>query len=211
MKKYKKLIPIIFVILFVCCTNVSDTIFERITDGNSRGIEEISEEKETAETPKEIFEIIPSLFSISGNSSNPFFVSRFLSGRVASSLFHFEKVPFWGIPEFIEPFFSTLLAKQKNVESVIEESTTFFPVDDVSAYSAEVSLDKENTTYKGLTTLETNTDASLSFSLNGESFEEYTEPIEITEPTVITVKTEGKNTPKFLLSSTFSYTIEKNP
>ena len=211
MKKYKKLIPIIFVILIVCCTNVSDTIFERITDGNSRGIEEISEEKETAETPKEIFEIIPSLFSISGNSSNPFMSSRFVSGRVEHSLFHIEKVQFWDIPEFIEPFFSTLLAKQKNVESVIEESITFFPVDDVSVYSSEISLDKENTTSKGLITLETNTDASLSFSLNGESFEEYTEPIEITEPTVITVKTEGKNTPKFLLSSTFSYTIEKDP
>ena len=211
MKKYKKLIPIIFVILFVCCTNVSDTIFERITDGNSRGIEEISEEKETAETPKEIFEIIPSLFSISGNSSNPFMSSRFVSGRVEHSLFHIEKVQFWDIPEFIEPFFSTLLAKQKNVESVIEESITFFPVDDVSVYSSEISLDKENTTSKGLITLETNTDASLSFSLNGESFEEYTEPIEITEPTVITVKAEEKNTPKFLLSSTFSYTIEKDP
>ena len=211
MKKYKKLIPIIFVILFVCCTNVSDTIFERITDGNSRGIEEISEEKETAETPKEIFEIIPSLFSISGNSSNPFMSSRFVSGRVEHSLFHIEKVQFWDIPEFIEPFFSTLLAKQKNVESVIEESITFFPVDDVSVYSSEISLDKENTTSKGLITLETNTDASLSFSLNGESFEEYTEPIVITEPTVITVKAEGKNTPKFLLSSTFSYTIEKDP
>ena len=209
MKKYKKLIPIIFVILFVCCTNVSDTIFERITDGNSRGIEEISEEKETAETSKDIYEIIPSLFSISGNSSNPFMSSRFVSGRVAPSLFHIEKVPFWDIPEFIEPFFSTLLAKQKNVESVIEESTTFFPVDDVSVYSSEASL--ENTTSKGLITLETNTDASLSFSLNGESFEEYTEPIVITEPTVITVKTEGKNTPKFLLSSNFSYTIEKDP
>ena len=211
MKKYKKLIPIIFVILFVCCTNVSDTIFERITDGNSRGIEEISEEKETAETPKEIFEIIPSLFSISGNSSNPFMSSRFVSGRVEHSLFHIEKVQFWDIPEFIEPFFSTLLAKQKNVESVIEESITFFPVDDVSVYSSEISLDKENTTSKGLITLETNTNASLSFSLNGESFEEYTEPIEITEPTVITVKAEGKNSPKFLLSSTFSYTIEKDP
>ena len=209
MKKYKNLIPIFFVILFVCCTNVSDTIFERITDGNSRGIEEISEEKETAETPKEIFEIIPSLFSISGNSSNPFFVSRFLSGRVAPSLFHIEKVPFWDIPEFIEPFFSALLAKQKNVENSIEEGATYFPVDDVSVYSSEASL--ENTTSKGLITLETNTDVSLSFSLNGESFEEYTEPIVITEPTVITVKTEGKNTPKFLLSSTFSYTIEKNP
>ena len=209
MKKYKKLIPIIFVILIVCCTNVSDTIFERITDGNSRGIEEISEEKETAETPKEIFEIIPSLFSISGNSSNPFMSSRFVSGRVEHSLFHIEKVQFWDIPEFIEPFFSTLLAKQKNVESVIEESITFFPVDDVSVYSSEASL--ENTTSKGLITLETNTDVSLSFSLNGESFEEYTEPIVITEPTVITVKTEGKNTPKFLLSSTFSYTIEKDP
>ena len=211
MKKYKNLIPIFFVILFVCCTNVSDTIFERITDGNSRGIEEISEEKETAETPKEIFEIIPSLFSISGNSSNPFMSSRFVSGRVEHSLFHIEKVQFWDIPEFIEPFFSTLLAKQKNVESVIEESITFFPVDDVSVYSSEISLDKENTTSKGLITLETNTDASLSFSLNGESFEEYTEPIEITEPTVITVKAEEKNTPKFLLSSTFSYTIEKDP
>ena len=211
MKKYKKLIPIIFVILIVCCTNVSDTIFERITDGNSRGIEEISEEKETAETSKDIYEIIPSLFSISGSSSNPFMSSRFVSGHVEDSLFHIEKVPFWDIPEFIEPFFSTLLAKQKNVESVIEESTTFFPVDDVSAYSSEISLDKENTTSKGLITLETNTDASLSFSLNGESFEEYTEPIEITEPTVITVKAEEKNTPKFLLSSTFSYTIEKDP
>ena len=209
MKKYKKLIPIIFVILIVCCTNVSDTIFERITDGNSRGIEEISEEKETAETPKEIFEIIPSLFSISGNSSNPFMSSRFVSGRVAPSLFHIEKVPFWDIPEFIEPFFSALLAKQKNVENSIEEGATYFPVDDVSVYSSEASL--ENTTSKGLITLETNTDASLSFSLNGESFEEYTEPIEITEPTVITVKTEGKNSPKFLLSSTFSYTIEKDP
>ena len=211
MKKYKNLIPIFFVILFVCCTNVSDTIVERITDDNSRGIEEISEEKETAETPKEIFEIIPSLFSISGNSSNPFMSSRFVSGRVEHSLFHIEKVQFWDIPEFIEPFFSTLLAKQKNVESVIEESITFFPVDDVSVYSSEISLDKENTTSKGLITLETNTDASLSFSLNGESFEEYTEPIEITEPTVITVKAEEKNTPKFLLSSTFSYTIEKDP
>ena len=211
MKKYKKLIPIIFVILIVCCTNVSDTIFECITDGNSRGIEEISEEKETAETPKEIFEIIPSLFSISGNSSNPFMSSRFVSGRVEHSLFHIEKVQFCDIPEFIEPFFSTLLAKQKNVESVIEESITFFPVDDVSVYSSEISLDKENTTSKGLITLETNADASLSFSLNGESFEEYTEPIEITEPTVITVKAEEKNTPKFLLSSTFSYTIEKDP
>ena len=209
MKKYKKLIPIIFVILIVCCTNVSDTIFERITDGNSRGIEEISEEKETAETPKEIFEIIPSLFSISGNSSNPFMSSRFVSGRVAPSLFHIEKVPFWDIPEFIEPFFSALLAKQKNVENSIEEGATYFPVDDVSVYSSEASL--ENTTSKGLITLETNTDASLSFSLNGESFEEYTEPIEITEPTVITVKAEEKNTPKFLLSSTFSYTIEKDP
>ena len=209
MKKYKKLIPIIFVILIVCCTNVSDTIFERITDGNSRGIEEISEEKETAETPKEIFEIIPSLFSISGNSSNPFMSSRFVSGRVAPSLFHIEKVPFWDIQEFIEPFFSALLAKQKNVENSIEEGATYFPVDDVSVYSSEASL--ENTTSKGLITLETNTDASLSFSLNGESFEEYTEPIVITEPTVITVKTEGKNTPKFLLSSTFSYTIEKDP
>ena len=209
MKKYKKLIPIIFVILIVCCTNVSDTIFERITDGNSRGIEEISEEKETAETPKEIFEIIPSLFSISGNSSNPFMSSRFVSGRVAPSLFHIEKVPFWDIPEFIEPFFSALLAKQKNVENSIEEGATYFPIDDVSVYSSEASL--ENTTSKGLITLETNTDASLSFSLNGESFEEYTEPIVITEPTVITVKTEGKNTPKFLLSSTFSYTIEKDP
>ena len=28
---------------------------------------------------------------------------------------------------------------------------------------------------------------------------------------VITVKAEEKNTPKFLLSSTFSYTIEKDP
>ena len=211
MKKYKKLIPIIFVILIVCCTNVSDTIFERITDGNSRGIEEISEEKETTETSKDIYGIIPSLFSISGNSSNPFMSSRFVSGRVEHSLFHIEKVQFWDIPEFIEPFFSTLLAKQKNVESVIEESITFFPVDDVSVYSSEISLDKENTTSKGLITLETNTDASLSFSLNGESFEEYTEPIEITEPTVITVKAEEKNTPKFLLSSTFSYTIEKYP
>ena len=209
MKKYKNLIPIFFVILFVCCTNVSDTIFERITDGNSRGIEEISEEKETAETPKEIFEIIPSLFSISGNSSNPFMSSRFVSGRVAPSLFHIEKVPFWDIQEFIEPFFSALLAKQKNVENSIEEGATYFPVDDVSVYSSEASL--ENTTSKGLITLETNTDASLSFSLNGESFEEYTEPIEITEPTVITVKAEEKNTPKFLLSSTFSYTIEKDP
>ena len=209
MKKYKKLIPIIFVILFVCCTNVSDTIFERITDGNSRGIEEISEEKETAETSKDIYEIIPSLFSISGNSSNPFMSSRFVSGRVAPSLFHIEKVPFWDIPEFIEPFFSALLAKQKNVENSIEEGATYFPVDDVSVYSSEASL--ENTTSKGLITLETNTDVSLSFSLNGESFEEYTEPIVITEPTVITVKTEGKNTPKFLLSSTFSYTIEKDP
>ena len=211
MKKYKNLIPIFFVILFVCCTNVSDTIFERITDGNSRGIEEISEEKETTETSRDIYEIIPSLFSIGGNSSNPFMSSRFVSGRVAPSLFHIEKVPFWDIPEFIEPFFSALLAKQKNVESVIEESITFFPVDDVSVYSSEISLDKENTTSKGLITLETNTDASLSFSLNGESFEEYTEPIEITEPTVITVKAEEKNTPKFLLSSTFSYNAEKNP
>ena len=209
MKKYKKLIPIIFVILFVCCTNVSDTIFERITDGNSRGIEEISEEKETTETSKDIYGIIPSLFSISGNSSNPFMSSRFVSGRVAPSLFHIEKVPFWDIPEFIEPFFSALLAKQKNVENSIEEGATYFPVDDVSVYSSEASL--ENTTSKGLITLETNTDASLSFSLNGESFEEYTEPIEITEPTVITVKAEEKNTPKFLLSSTFSYTIEKDP
>ena len=209
MKKYKNLISIFFVILFVCCTNVSDTIFERITDGNSRGIEEISEEKETAETSKDIYEIIPSLFSISGNSSNPFMSSRFVSGRVAPSLFHIEKVPFWDIQEFIEPFFSALLAKQKNVENSIEEGATYFPVDDVSVYSSEASL--ENTTSKGLITLETNTDASLSFSLNGESFEEYTEPIVITEPTVITVKTEGKNTPKFLLSSTFSYTIEKDP
>ena len=209
MKKYKKLIPIIFVILIVCCTNVSDTIFERITDGNSRGIEEISEEKETTETSKDIYEIIPSLFSISGNSSNPFMSSRFVSGRVAPSLFHIEKVPFWDIPEFIEPFFSALLAKQKNVENSIEEGATYFPVDDVSVYSSEASL--ENTTSKGLITLETNTDVSLSFSLNGESFEEYTEPIEITEPTVITVKAEEKNTPKFLLSSTFSYTIEKDP
>ena len=205
MKKYKNLIPI----FFVCCTNVSDTIFERITDGNSRGIEEISEEKETTETSKDIYGIIPSLFSISGNSSNPFMSSRFVSGRVAPSLFHIEKVPFWDIPEFIEPFFSALLAKQKNVENSIEEGATYFPVDDVSVYSSEASL--ENTTSKGLITLETNTDASLSFSLNGESFEEYTEPIVITEPTVITVKTEGKNTPKFLLSSTFSYTIEKDP
>lgn len=209
MKKYKNLIPIFFVILFVCCTNVSDTIFERITDGNSRGIEEISEEKETTETSKDIYGIIPSLFSISGNSSNPFMSSRFVSGRVAPSLFHIEKVPFWDIQEFIEPFFSALLAKQKNVENSIEEGATYFPVDDVSVYSSEASL--ENTTSKGLITLETNTDASLSFSLNGESFEEYTEPIVITEPTVITVKTEGKNTPKFLLSSTFSYTIEKDP
>ena len=209
MKKYKKLIPIIFVILIVCCTNVSDTIFERITDGNSRGIEEISEEKETTETSKDIYGIIPSLFSISGNSSNPFMSSRFVSGRVAPSLFHIEKVPFWDIPEFIEPFFSALLAKQKNVENSIEEGATYFPIDDVSVYSSEASL--ENTTSKGLITLETNTDASLSFSLNGESFEEYTEPIEITEPTVITVKAEEKNTPKFLLSSTFSYTIEKDP
>ena len=209
MKKYKKLIPIIFVILIVCCTNVSDTIFERITDGNSRGIEEISEEKETTETSKDIYGIIPSLFSISGNSSNPFMSSRFVSGRVAPSLFHIEKVPFWDIQEFIEPFFSALLAKQKNVENSIEEGATYFPVDDVSVYSSEASL--ENTTSKGLIALETNTDASLSFSLNGESFEEYTEPIEITEPTVITVKAEEKNTPKFLLSSTFSYTIEKDP
>ena len=209
MKKYKNLIPIFFVILFVCCTNVSDTIFERITDGNSRGIEEISEEKETTETSKDIYGIIPSLFSISGNSSNPFMSSRFVSGRVAPSLFHIEKVPFWDIQEFIEPFFSALLAKQKNVENSIEEGATYFPVDDVSVYSSEASL--ENTTSKGLITLETNTDASLSFSLNRESFEEYTEPIVITEPTVITVKTEGKNTPKFLLSSTFSYTIEKDP
>ena len=209
MKKYKKLIPIIFVILIVCCTNVSDTIFERITDGNSRGIEEISEEKETTETSRDIYEIIPSLFSIGGNSSNPFMSSRFVSGHVEDSLFHIEKVPFWDIPEFIEPFFSALLAKQKNVENSIEEGATYFPVDDVSVYSSEASL--ENTTSKGLITLETNTDASLSFSLNGESFEEYTEPIEITEPTVITVKAEEKNTPKFLLSSTFSYTIEKDP
>ena len=209
MKKYKNLIPIFFVILFVCCTNVSDTIFERITDGNSRGIEEISEEKETTETSKDIYGIIPSLFSISGNSSNPFMSSRFVSGRVAPSLFHIEKVPFWDIQEFIEPFFSALLAKQKNVENSIEEGATYFPIDDVSVYSSEASL--ENTTSKGLITLETNTDVSLSFSLNGESFEEYTEPIVITEPTVITVKTEGKNTPKFLLSSTFSYTIEKDP
>ena len=209
MKKYKNLIPIIFVILIVCCTNVSDKIFERITDSNSRGIEEISEEKETTETSKDIYGIIPSLFSISGNSSNPFMSSRFVSGRVAPSLFHIEKVPFWDIPEFIEPFFSALLAKQKNVENSIEEGATYFPVDDVSVYSSEASL--ENTTSKGLITLETNTDVSLSFSLNGESFEEYTEPIVITEPTVITVKTEGKNTPKFLLSSTFSYTIEKDP
>ena len=138
MKKYKKLIPVIFVILIVCCTNVSDTIFERITDGNSRGIEEISEEKETTETSKDIYGIIPSLFSISGNSSNPFMSSRFVSGRVAPSLFHIEKVPFWDIPDFIEPFFSALLVKQKNVESAIEEGSTFFPVDDVKKIKEQV-------------------------------------------------------------------------
>lgn len=105
------------------------------------------------------------------------------------------------MPLLIKPFFSSLLTKQKE-ETIIIDSSIY-----------EVStcyINESESTYTGIVKLETN-NALLSYSLNGEPFEEYTEPIEITEPTVITVKTEGKNTPKFLLSSTFSYNAEKNP
>ena len=200
MKKYKKLIPIIFVILFACCSNVSDMMFERLPDAN-RGIEEITEEEQSIIEDRDIYDIIPPVFSINKDSSSPFFVSRFLSGRIEYSLIHIDRVPFWNMPLLIKPFFSSLLTKQKE-ETIIIDSSIY-----------EVStcyINESESTYTGIVKLETN-NALLSYSLNGEPFEAYIEPIEITEPTVITVKAEEKNTSKFLLSSTFSYNAEKNP
>ena len=59
-------------------------MFERLTEGN-RGIEEITEAEESFD-PKEVFKIIPPLFSVEGKLHNPLMPSRFDNGRIDGSI-----------------------------------------------------------------------------------------------------------------------------
>ena len=71
-------------------------MFERLPNAN-RGIEEITEEEQSIIEHRDIYDIIPPVFSINKDSSSPFFVSRFLSGRIEYSLIHIHGYPgpFW--------------------------------------------------------------------------------------------------------------------
>lgn len=214
MKKYLKLIPVCFILFFVCCSNVSDIVFERLTEGN-RGIEEITEVEESFD-PKEVFIIIPPLFSVEGKQHNPLMPSRFDNGRIDSSIFHIQKTPFWNIPELIEPFYFSLLTKIQKKEnegeninvSSEEEITPSISSYEIVSYESNSSQDTICCIEK--VTLETTSNATLSYSLNGETYKSYSEPIEITEPTTLIVKTTLNDNSVFFLSTKVSCSASNN-
>ncbi|MCI7607309.1 MAG: hypothetical protein MSS69_11225 [Spirochaetales bacterium] len=214
MKKYLKLIPIYFILFFVCCSNVSDIVFERFTEGN-RGIEEITEAEESFD-PKEVFIIIPPLFSVEGKQHNPLMPSRFDNGRIDSSIFHIQKTPFWNIPELIEPFYFSLLTKIQKKEnegeninvSSEEEITPSISSYEIVSYESNSSQDTICCIEK--VTLETKSNATLSYSLDGETYESYSEPIEITEPATLIVKTTLNDNSVFFLSTKVSCSASNN-
>lgn len=214
MKKYLKLIPIYFILFFVCCSNVSDIVFERFTEGN-RGIEEITEAEESFD-PKEVFKIIPPLFSVEGKLHNPLMPSRFDNGRIDGSIFHIQKIPFWNIPELIEPFFCSLLTKiqkKENEEEKIEvsseeEITSSISSFEIVSYESNSSQDTIYCIEK--VTLETTSNATLSYSLDGETYGSYSEPIEITEPATLIVKTTLDDNSVFFLSTKVSCSASNN-
>ena len=214
MKKYLKLIPVCFILFFVCCSNVSDIVFERLTEGN-RGIEEITEVEESFD-PKEVFIIIPPLFSVEGKQHNPLMPSRFDNGRIDSSIFHIQKTPFWNIPELIEPFYFSLLTKIQKKEnegeninvSSEEEITPSISSYEIVSYESNSSQDTICCIEK--VTLETTSNATLSYSLDGETYKSYSEPIEITEPTTLIVKTTLNDNSVFFLSTKVSCCTSNN-
>lgn len=214
MKKYLKLIPVCFILFFVCCSNVSDIVFERLTEGN-RGIEEITEVEESFD-PKEVFIIIPPLFSVEGKQHNPLMPSRFDNGRIDSSIFHIQKTPFWNIPELIEPFYFSLLTKIQKKEnegeninvSSEEEITPSISSYEIVSYESNSSQDTICCIEK--VTLETKSNATLSYSLDGETYESYSEPIEITEPATLIVKTTLNDNSVFFLSTKVSCSASNN-
>ena len=59
--------------------------------------------------------------------------------------------------------------------------------------------------------LESDNGSSLSYSLNGGPFGEYSEPIAIKDDTSLTVKTKEQGQPSFFLSSKVTVTINEAP
>ena len=59
--------------------------------------------------------------------------------------------------------------------------------------------------------LESDEGSSLSYSLNGGPFGEYSEPIAIKDDTSLTVKTKEQGQPSFFLSSKVTVTINEAP
>lgn len=197
MKKYSKLI-LTFIILFViCCSNGSDILFESI-NGEERSLEEIKEEK------KDIYLIIPPLFSPNTDSYNPLMSSRFILGEIETSLSIPYKIPFWEISEFMKSFVSSFNSKKEEKREETKEEEI-----EIALYSLTSSFEEQSN--KGVITLDTSDSACLSYSLDGESFEFYSTPIEITKPSVITVKTKADGKSKHFLSTAFSYSFEITP
>lgn len=59
--------------------------------------------------------------------------------------------------------------------------------------------------------LESDEDSSLSYSLNGGPFREYSEPIDVEDYSSLTVKTKEQGQPSFFLSSKVTVTINEAP
>ena len=59
--------------------------------------------------------------------------------------------------------------------------------------------------------LESDMDNSLSYSLNGSPFGEYSKPIAIKDDTSLTVKTKEQGKPSFFLSSKVTVIIDEAP
>lgn len=85
----------------------------------------------------------------------------------------------------------------------IEDKATPLLVEDNSQLTLSFRLD--------FISLESDEDSSLSYSLNGGPFGEYSEPIDIEDYSSLTVKTKEQGQSSFFLSSKVTVTINEAP
>lgn len=85
----------------------------------------------------------------------------------------------------------------------IEDKTTPLLVEDNSQPTLSFRLDSIS--------LESDEGSSLSYSLNGGPFREYSEPIDIKDDSSLTVKSKEQGHPSFFLSSKVTVTIDEAP
>lgn len=84
-----------------------------------------------------------------------------------------------------------------------EDKTTPLLVEDNSQPTLSFRLDSIS--------LESDKGSSLSYSLNGGPFGEYSDPIDIEDGSSLTVKTKEQGQPSFFLSSKVTVTINEAP